>query len=350
MEELNPELVYAGGWLVEQHPLPPTTEIKPRVPGEELDLKKIIQADRKYDLFGTDTDEVESLMRMLHNLWQSEWPQQYYVFWEEKTKQPIFGKEREWMYDWVVVTDVKTIGKNVVQYSINWVSQYEVVGQSDISDWTTPLIYIIPPEEQADQDKLEQQDPSQADPDDSENNQDQNENQEPEDGDQGEQPENTEPSDTEDKSQDPGQDETTSAEEKTEDDEQSESTTQEGTPQSKPSWDENDDGEEWAKEIVEAGAKKVTPEELLTLPKQEFVLAKRESTLINEDGTEVPNASYHTVKVFDNTQWTSTVTWVAVHDGKLKYFYANEDGRVWQKKHSDYDKTRCLYWIAKASW
>ncbi len=330
-------------------PASPITEIKPWVPWEELDLKKIIQADRKYDLFGTETDEVmsaeESLMRMLHNLWQSEWPQQYYVFWEEKTKQPIFGKEREWMYDWVVVTDVKTIGKNVVQYSINWISQYSIL---DLKEQTwLPLIYIIPPEEQADQDKLEQQDPQEADPDDSENNQDQNENQEPEDGDQGEQPENTEPSDTEDKNQ---ESENTSAEEKTEDDKQSESTPQEATPESKTSWDEKDDGEEWAKEIVESGAKKVTPEELLTLPKQEFVLAKRSSTLINEDGTEVPNASYHTVKVFDNTQWTSTVTWVAVHDGKLKYFYANEDGRVWQKKHSDYDKNRCLYWIAKASW
>lgn len=349
MEILNPELVYAGGWLVEQPPLPPTTEIKPRVPGEELDLKKIIQADRKYDLFGTETEE-DTLQKLLQSLWQSQWPQQYYVLREKETEEPIFGKKREGMYDWVVVTDVKLLWTKVVQYTINWVNQYEAIDPKKTTVWQLPLIYIIPPEEQADPDKLEQQDPQEADPDDSENNQDQNENQEPEDGDQGEQPENTESSDSEDKNPEPTPPETTSAEEKTEDDKQSESTPQEATPQSKPSGDEKDDGEEWAKEIVEAGAKKVTPEELLTLPKQEFVLAKRSSTLINEDGTEVPNASYHTVKVFDNTQWTSTVTWVAVHDGKLKYFYANEDGRVWQKKHSDYDKNRCLYWIAKASW
>jgi len=56
---------------VEQPPLPPTTEIKPRVPGEELDLKKIIQADRKYDLFGTETDEVMSEEDTLQKLLQS---------------------------------------------------------------------------------------------------------------------------------------------------------------------------------------------------------------------------------------------------------------------------------------
>ena len=117
-------------------PAPPTTEIKPWVPWEELDLKKIIQADRRYDLFGTETDEdqdVPDLQKLLQSLWQWQWPQQYYVFWEEKTKQPIFWKEREWMYDWVVVTDVNTIGKNVVQYSINWISQYWVMDLSSIN-------------------------------------------------------------------------------------------------------------------------------------------------------------------------------------------------------------------------
>ncbi len=335
-------------------PAPPTTEIKPWIPWEELDLKKIIQADRRYDLFGTETDEdqdVPDLQKLLQSLWQWQWPQQYYIFWEEKTKQPIFWKEREWMYDWVVVTDVKTIGKNVVQYSINWISQYWLL---DLK-WQTwlPLIYIIPSEQQANPDQLEQQDPQQADPDDSENNQDQSEHQEKQnDGDQEEQHTNTEWSDTQEKStDDSATDESTSAEEKTQDEWQSSHQKDSETPsESKPSWDENEDGEEWAEKIVKAGAKKVTPEELLTLPKQEFVLAKWNSTIINDDGTETPNASYHTVKIFDNTQSTSTTTWLYVHEGKIKYFYSNEDGRVWQKKHSTYDKDWCLYWIAKASW
>ena len=218
------------------------------------------------------------------------------------------------------------------------------------SDKSTPLIYIIPPEQQANPDQLEQQDPQQADPDDSENNQDQNENQDPEDGDQGEQEEDTESSDSEDKNPEHEQPESTSPEEETGDETESESTPQEATPPSSPSWDENEDGEEWAEKIVKAGAKKVTPEELLTLPKQEFVLAKWNSTIINDDGTETTNDSYHTVKIFDNTQSTSTTTWLYVHEGKVKYFYSNEDGRVWQKKHSTYDKDWCLYWIAKASW
>lgn len=338
-------------------PAPPTTEIKPWVPWEELDLKKIIQADRRYDLFGTETDEdqdVPDLQKLLQSLWQWQWPQQYYVFWEEKTKQPIFWKEREWMYDWVVVTDVKTIGKNVVQYSINWISQYWVM---DKSDKDLPLIYIIPSEQQADPDQLEQQDPQQADPDDSENNQEQSEDQqEHNDGESDQANGDTETSDTQSQpesaeDEQPQTDETTSSTKPESDETESQPPENpEKESEWKVWWDENEDGEEWAEKIVKAGAKKVTPEELLTLPKQEFVLAKWNSTIINDDGTETPNASYHTVKIFDNTQSTSTTTWLYVHEGKVKYFYSNEDGRVWQKKHSTYDKDWCLYWIAKASW
>jgi len=40
--------------IANEQSLTPTTEIKPRIPGKELDLKKIIQADRKYDLFGLE--------------------------------------------------------------------------------------------------------------------------------------------------------------------------------------------------------------------------------------------------------------------------------------------------------
>ncbi len=333
---------------------PPTTEIKPWVPWEELDLKKIIQADRRYDLFGTETDEdqdVPDLQKLLQSLWQQQWPQQYYVFWEEKTKQPIFWKEREWMYDWVVVTDIKTIGKNVVQYSINWISQYWL-----IETWL-PLIYIIPPEQQANPDQLEQQDPQQADPDDSENNQEQSEDQQQSnDGESDQANGDTESSDTQSQpesaeDEQPQDDETTSSTKPESDETESQPPENpEKESEWKVWWEENEDGEEWAEEIVKAGAKKVTPEELLTLPKQEFVLAKRNSTIISADWTETPNASYHTVKIFDNTQSTSTTTWLYVHEGKIKYFYSNEDGRVWQKKYSTYDKDWCLYWIAKASW
>lgn len=336
---MKPDIV-----IVDEAAAPPTTEIKPWVPWEELDLKKIIQADRRYDLFGTEDQDVPDLQKLLQSLWQQQWPQQYYVFWEEKTKQPIFWKEREWMYDWVVVTDVKTVGKNVVQYSINWISQYWIV---DLK-WETwlPLIYIIPPEQQANPDQLKQQNQQQADPDDSENNQEQNEDQqEHNDGKSDQANGDTESSDT--------QSQPESAEDEQPQDDETTSETESQPPEnpekeseSKIWWEENEDAEK----IVKAGAKKVTPEELLTLPKQEFVLAKRNSTIISDDWTETPNASYHTVKIFDNTQSTSTTTWLYVHEGKVKYFYSNEDGRVWQKKHSTYDKDWCLYWIAKASW
>lgn len=283
----------------------------PWIPWNELDLKKIIQADKRYDLFGTESLEQPPQP-----------PQQYYVFWEEKTIQPIFWEEREWMYNWVVVTDVKTIGKNVIQYSIDWISQYWFINiQKQI--WL-PLVYIIPPEQETSSDQPEP--PKQDDADTQQSGQPESEQDKQSDTDKSE-PEKPE-QDTESESG-------SGSEQSGEPEQDAES--EQDTESEKTWWDWD---EEWAEEIVKAGAKKVTPEELLTLPRQEFILAKRDNT------TTENNISYHTVKIFDNIK----LTWIFVENSRIKYLYSNEDGRVGQKKYNTYDKNWCLYWIAKTSW